>query len=590
MNIGDLFFEPAISRHVDQASFVARRWLADRIERDLLDPDCRFVLLTGEPGVGKSGMLAWLSRQYETSLRYFIRSDSVSLLASGSARAVLTMLGHQLAVRQPDLFARAGLDISVEQHADRLHAGGRLVAVRAGELVTSPFLPTSLKMKQHANEVSGDIIGIEADRIVADENLITLDALERIALRDPAARLAAAEPAAGILILVDALDELRFQPAGVSLLEWLASCAELPPNVRIVLSARPDPDLLARFRSTQHHWIREEQVNPREPLAQHDVESYLRQALSAGHIGEAFARRGVQAASVTSRIGDRAAGNFQYAVAYVAAFESAARGQDSELDLLAAPGKLPDDLNSLYSFFLKLIRDTVRDMRIPDREGGWYPAWPAVYQPLLAVLAIAREPVSLAEAALLAGLDVGREWLHEALGRLRQFLSGDNGHIQLFHASMAEFLTSDQARQFQPEVYVDPIIWNQRLVQQSIAQYGDAWDAADPYLRRHLASHAAAASLAMLAALVRDADFLAAADPVMLSPLLSVVDPDLRDVARIYRRARPLLGDDMRANAAYLEEATHALNGPTGTAAALPSALSNSLKAPLLTHLPREAE
>ncbi len=90
------------------------------------------------------------------------------------------------------------------------------------------------------------------------------------------------------------------------------------------------------------------------------------------------------------------------------------------------------------------------------------------------------------------------------------------------------------------------------------------WPAAHPYLRTYLAQHAAAAGPGALAVLVQDADFLAAADPVTLSPLLSFTVPELRDVARIYRRARPLLGDDLQANAAYLQEAARAL---TGTAA-----------------------
>ena len=90
------------------------------------------------------------------------------------------------------------------------------------------------------------------------------------------------------------------------------------------------------------------------------------------------------------------------------------------------------------------------------------------------------------------------------------------------------------------------------------------WPTAHPYVRTYLAQHATAAGPGAFSALVQDADFLAAADPVTLSPLLSSTVPELRDVARIYRRARPLLGDDLQANAAYLQEAARAL---TGTAA-----------------------
>jgi WD40 repeat protein len=87
------------------------------------------------------------------------------------------------------------------------------------------------------------------------------------------------------------------------------------------------------------------------------------------------------------------------------------------------------------------------------------------------------------------------------------------------------------------------------------------WLTAHPYLRTYLAQHAAAAGAEMFASLTRDAGYLAQADPVTLTPLLSPADPDLRETARIYRRALPLLGDNPSANAAHLAEARLAVTG-----------------------------
>ena len=56
------------------------------------------------------------------------------------------------------------------------------------------------------------------------------------------------------------------------------------------------------------------------------------------------------------------------------------------------------------------------------------------------------------------------------------------------------------------------------------------WPTAHPYVRTYLAQHAAAAGPGAFSALVQDADFLAAADPVTLSPLLSFTVPELRDL------------------------------------------------------------
>src|SRR6266566_1738547 len=90
------------------------------------------------------------------------------------------------------------------------------------------------------------------------------------------------------------------------------------------------------------------------------------------------------------------------------------------------------------------------------------------------------------------------------------------------------------------------------------------WINAHPYLRTYLAQHAAAAGRATLAALAADIGFLSVADPVTLSPLLSPAIAELRDVACIYRHARPWLGEDTRANAGYLQEASRALKGAVG--------------------------
>ena len=54
-----------------------------------------------------------------------------------------------------------------------------------------------------------------------------------------------------IVILIDALDELRYRLLGDTVLDWLTQCPELPANIRILVTSRPDPDWLAAFRSTR---------------------------------------------------------------------------------------------------------------------------------------------------------------------------------------------------------------------------------------------------------------------------------------------------------------------------------------------------
>ncbi|HEV2374025.1 MAG TPA: WD40 repeat domain-containing protein, partial [Streptosporangiaceae bacterium] len=90
---------------------------------------------------------------------------------------------------------------------------------------------------------------------------------------------------------------------------------------------------------------------------------------------------------------------------------------------------------------------------------------------------------------------------------------------------------------------------------------GRDWPATAPGLLARITEQTADAGPGIFATLVNEPGFLAAADPATLGPLLWATGPQAYDAVRAYRRARPLLGGDVNANAAYLAEATRALTG-----------------------------
>ena len=80
----DLFSSSLVSSYVDDPRFVPRPWLLDRVATAWSEEDARFILLTGEPGAGKSALMAHLARLHPDALRYFVRRDSISPLNSAS--------------------------------------------------------------------------------------------------------------------------------------------------------------------------------------------------------------------------------------------------------------------------------------------------------------------------------------------------------------------------------------------------------------------------------------------------------------------------------------------------------------------------
>src|SRR5437762_2181821 len=85
----DLFSTALIASYVDDPRFVPRPWLVDRLTEAWSKKEARFVLLTGEPGSGKSALMADLARSHPKVPRHFIRRDSMTPLQGGDARSFL---------------------------------------------------------------------------------------------------------------------------------------------------------------------------------------------------------------------------------------------------------------------------------------------------------------------------------------------------------------------------------------------------------------------------------------------------------------------------------------------------------------------
>ncbi|NTU48559.1 MAG: hypothetical protein HGA84_06085, partial [Syntrophobacteraceae bacterium] len=226
---GNLFYEELIRSFVHAPFFTERPWIAEWVDDKLAADRHRFLLLKAEPGAGKTALMAWLADMHPDWPRYFIRRNSQEPLSSGDARSFLFALGHQLAALRPSLFEPDCLRIVVDQKIEELRTGGRAIGIRVEDLHVSPFYRTALMVRQQVKVLEGELEGLSAKRLVAEPRFLELDNLQHLALFCPAEALLREDSSARIVVLVDALDELRHFLGRDSLMSWLANCP-IPPR------------------------------------------------------------------------------------------------------------------------------------------------------------------------------------------------------------------------------------------------------------------------------------------------------------------------------------------------------------------------
>jgi hypothetical protein len=497
---GNLFYEPLLSTYLDATGTIARTWLRDEIQERLSRPNCRFVLLIGEPGAGKTGLMAALARSNPDWLRYFVRLDSTTPLSGGDAVSMMMRVGHQLAHLHPEIFDPELLEIEVTQRIEQVDAGAFVAGVKIEDLKVSPFYRTAIRVQQNVTSLAGGLSGIEISRAITEPRLLELDTLSHLALFDPALVLARKVPGEKIVLLVDALDELMTVHGANTVLDWLESSEEPPPNIRFVLSSRPHARLRA-LESTRSASLEIVHIDAESDQVAADVRvfattlfDYTRALEKAPNVN----REG----AVTSLV--RAAqGNFAYLTAYGRSLRAAlAAGSAEQVGELLEFESLPAGLPQLYVTFARRMRRQIEAIgqleialpRSPSDE--FVPAWEGVGQRLLGVLSVAFAPLTLKQLVALGGIRVWESAASNVLQTLVPFLDESGAGWKLFHTSLGEFLKSAN-QQGAADVAIDAREWHTKIIRYYRGAAGWAelnWRLVDSYGLLHVAAHLADAS------------------------------------------------------------------------------------------------
>jgi hypothetical protein len=424
---------PKRRSYVDAEAFVGRKWLIPTIKELFKRPECRILLITGSPGVGKSALLAHLSDDDPGCFNFVLRRDSIMGLESPDAKSFLLAFGYYLAQIRPALFIENTSQINIEQRVGQIHRGGEVVGAKIDRLVASPFSQRVLNVLQDIKSASGSAVGLKVQEWVQESRQLSLDDLLDLALFRPLKKLEASDTNTEIHVYIDALDEIELSgrrgsehlDANATLLDLLRDVRGLPSNLKIIATSRLG-HFLEPLRSLDY--VTFVPIDENRSENRQDLREFVVGALSS------LANCEYIPPDYAERLIDRASGNFLYAALVLRSLSASMISTNSgviadDFDEM----QLPQGLSALYRLIISRMESFCqRDHPL---------AWGDLISPFLGLLALARRALSHDEIAVATGLS--RSQVASLVRSLGQILQTDQGAIEcvaLFHPSLREYL------------------------------------------------------------------------------------------------------------------------------------------------------
>lgn len=281
----------------------------------------------------------------------------------------------------------------------------------------------------------------------------------------PLRSLCDAGHAGQIVILVDALDEAARLAGAETIVDLLANASGLPPQVRFVLSTRPDGAVLRHLEYLNIPYL---QIDAGREENQQDVTAYLEAQMRTPEVQRRLLQEGVSPEHLLDRARAAARGNLLYLSQLFAGMRQGTQRLDALDDL-------PQGLDGIYCEFFR-----TRVLGRPD--------WWKQHRPVVGVLAAAQAPLTLDQIATFGAR--GRQAVRDVLLDMQQFLDPvqwAQGRYQLYHESVADFV-ADETRA--DEFWVDMPPVHGAIARHFLQRYGGDWLACDDaYGLRHLPTH-----------------------------------------------------------------------------------------------------
>jgi hypothetical protein len=362
-------------------SFAGRSHILNEIDDWLQQSDQRFFVLMGEPGVGKSAIVAHLVQTRTDIVAHHFCELGVEPTVHPSR--VLRSLAAQLNQAFP-------------------YYGDALLNTIKSTLSTEVNIEVE-KIEDLIGKVKSKVKRVEINHLKTSDIVNEFDIL----LRAPLAALPqfykdkGENPPELAIIIIDGLDVAVTMEAGVqededlaTLFAALAEDESLPSWIRFIFTTRPDRRVLREFEPLKPYLLNEQSP---ENLA--DIRQYVTQRIGAIALHQQGAATSMEAQAWVEQLTARSQGNFCYIKSLLDDLEA---GRCSLDDLPA----IPEDLAKSYADDF--------NRRFPKEE------WGVQHQQILKVLAEANDPLSEEQLATLTKIPPRQ--LRQTLWGLRQYL------------------------------------------------------------------------------------------------------------------------------------------------------------------------
>ncbi len=427
-----LDFSEYISEHAQD--FTGRDWVFSQVNEWLSDSDApNFFIITGEPGIGKSAIAARFVQRREVNAYHFcIARDLRTINPKTFSESISSQLAD-IAEFATHVLVENGIHIHISQKINKNMA------------------------PVYGAHISG--ISLQAPSAsVAFQQLVL----------NPLVQLYKTGYQKQILILVDSLDEAIQYTGNETIIDLITNSGKLPNYVRLLLTSRPESLALQHFEQRDIPYLL---INAKHKQNMADVRSYVwKQVRRRSKIRSEIKKIKATLDNFVGQISLSSKGNFLYLVWMLNDIENG----NYHFDNL---NNFPLGLDSVYRHFL-------RNRKIGKNVNEWR----RKYRPVLSVITVAYEPLSITQISSFSG--IYHQIVSDILVDLQQFFDPillGQGKYEIYHQSIKDFLTH---KDWSQEFWIDPV-YAHALISDSISSlyHSENGQISDDYILKYMIVH-----------------------------------------------------------------------------------------------------